>query len=197
MELVIASRNIHKIREFKAMLKEHPRLDILSLLDFPSYQPLKEGGATFEENACAKALHAAKSLQKLVLADDSGLVVPALNGAPGIYSARYAGENATDADNRKRLIHDMQQISESHRQGYFECWLAVANVEGLVKSVRGLSEGTILLQEKGSKGFGYDALFMKHEYSKSFGEMEEDLKNRISHRRKALDKLHTYLSSLV
>jgi len=196
MELVIASRNVHKIRELRSMLKEYTKLDILSLLDFPHYQPLPETALSFEENASQKAVHAAQNLNRWTLADDSGLVVPALQGAPGVRSARYAGDHATDAENRHKLLQDMRHILESQRQGYFECWIAIASPEGLKKSVRGLCEGTILSQEKGSRGFGYDPLFIKYEYGKSFAEIEETLKNRISHRRKALDKLHVFLSSL-
>lgn len=196
MELVIASRNLHKIREFRSMLKEYPHLDVLSLLDFPHYEPLPETGNSFEENAVQKSLHAAKTLNRWTLADDSGLVVPHLQGAPGVRSARYAGEKATDAENRHKLLKDMRDILEPQRQGYYECWIAVASPDRLKKTVRGLCEGTILSEERGSRGFGYDSLFIKYEYGKSFAEIEETLKNRISHRRKALDKLHVFLSSL-
>lgn len=196
MQLVIASRNVHKIRELRGMLKAYKFLDILSLLDFPHYIPLPETGKTLEENATQKALHAAKTLNRWTLADDTGLIVPALQGAPGVFSARYAGENATDPDNRKKLLTEMKDILEPHRQGYFECWLAIAAPQGLKKSVRGVCEGTILTEEKGGKGFGYDSLFVKYEYGKTFSELEENVKNRISHRRKALDKLHLLLESL-
>jgi len=196
MQLVIASHNMHKIRELRSMLKEYPQLDIHSLLDFPHYEPLPETGLTFEENAKTKAAHAAKTLKCWAIADDSGLVVPALQGAPGIYSARYAGEHATDAENRHKLLKDMRHLMEPQRQGFFECWISIASPEGVQKSVRGLCEGTILSEERGSRGFGYDPIFVKYEYGKSFAEIEETLKNRISHRRKALDKLHVFLSSL-
>lgn len=196
MQLVIASHNVHKIRELRAMLKAYKFLDILSLLDFPHYTPLPELGKTFEENAVQKAVHAAKTLHRWAIADDTGLVVPALQGAPGVFSARYAGEQATDTENRKKLLLEMQHIQDPHRQGYFECWIAIASPQGLRKCVRGVCEGTILSQERGGKGFGYDSLFVKYEYSKSFAELEEALKNRISHRRKALDKLHLIFESL-
>ncbi len=196
MQLVIASRNVHKIRELRAMLKSYKQLDVLSLLDFPNYNPLPENGKTFEENVIQKATHAAKILHRWVLADDTGLVVPALQGAPGVLSARFAGDTATDVENRKKLLQDMQPISDPHRQAYFECWLAIASPQGLQKCVRGVCEGTILHEEKGGKGFGYDSLFVKYEYGKSFSEIDETLKNRISHRRKALDKLHLFFESL-
>ena len=196
MELVIASKNVHKIRELRSMLKEYKQLDVLSLLDFPSYTPAVEDGASFEEIVCHKAVHAATTLNRMTLADDSGLIVPALQGAPGIYSSRYAGDLATDAENRHKLLKEMKEILEPNRQGYFECWIAVASPDGLKKCVRGLCEGMILDEEKGNYGFGYDPIFIKHEYGKSFAEIEENLKNRISHRRKAFDKLHVFLASL-
>ena len=196
MELVIASRNVHKIRELRSMLKEYAQLDVLSLLDFPNYKAPEENGLSFEEIVAQKAVHAAKELNRWALADDTGLVVPALQGAPGIHSARYAGEHASDAENRHKLLQQMKDILDPQRQGYFECWIAIASPQGVKKCVRGLCEGTILTKERGNRGFGYDPIFVKYEYGKSFAEIEEALKNRISHRRKALDKLHVFLSSL-
>ncbi len=197
MQIVIASHNVHKIREFRSILKPLVHLDVLSLIDFPSYHLPAETGSTLEENAVQKALHAAAALGKLVLADDSGLIVPALEGAPGTFSARYAGEDATDAENRKKLLQEMQHFQDSLRQAYFECWVALASPQGLKKVVRGLCEGMILDREKGSQGFGYDPLFIKHEYGKTFAEMDEATKNRISHRRKAFDKILPTLELLL
>ncbi|MBX3718282.1 MAG: RdgB/HAM1 family non-canonical purine NTP pyrophosphatase [Parachlamydiales bacterium] len=196
MELVIGSRNIHKIREFRAILKPFVKFDLLSLIDFPQYSPPSETGATFEENAITKAVHAATELQRWVIADDSGIVIPALNGAPGVYSRRYAGENATDKENRLKLLKEMKHLDDACRQGYFECWIALASPQGLKKCAKGVSEGTITQEEKGSLGFGYDPIFIKHEYGKTFAELEEDIKNRISHRRKALDKILPALEAL-
>lgn len=196
MELVIASRNIHKIRELRAMLKSLAHFDVLSLIDFPQYTPPHESGKTFEENAVIKAVHAAKELQRWVLADDSGIVIPALKGAPGIHSRRYAGDNASDKDNRIKLLREMSHIDEPFRQGYFECWIALASPDGLKKTARGISEGTITQEERGSFGFGYDPIFTKHEYGKTFAELDEEIKNRISHRRKALDKILPALEML-
>jgi XTP/dITP diphosphohydrolase len=197
MQLVIASRNVHKIREFRAILKVLTQLDVLSLIDFPHYTPPPETGSTFEENAILKAVDAARTLNCWAIADDSGLVVPALQGAPGVFSRRYAGEHSTDKDNRIKLLEQMRVIEEPFRQAYFECWIALAGPEGLKKCVKGISEGTITNAERGSLGFGYDSIFVKHEYGKTFAELEEDIKNRISHRRKALDKLIPVLDALV
>jgi XTP/dITP diphosphohydrolase len=196
VQLVIASQNVHKVREFRTMLKSLPQLDLLSLHDFPDYKPLPETGSSFEEIAIAKALHAAQTLQEWVIAEDSGLVVPALNGQPGIRSARFAGENATDLDNRKKLLEEIRHLLDDDRYAYYECCIALASPEGLQKYVRGTCEGKIALAEKGNNGFGYDSLFIKHEYNKTFAELEESIKNRVSHRRKALDKILPVLESL-
>lgn len=197
IELVIASKNVHKVRELRTLLKSYVSFDILSLSDFPNYVPPKEIGKTFEENANLKAEHAAKTLGRWVMADDSGLVVPALNGAPGIISARYAGNDATDLENRKKLLEEMLHLLDDDRQAFFECSIALASPEGIKKCVKGTCEGLLLMKDKGGGGFGYDPLFVKHGYSKTFAELGESVKNRISHRRKALDKLVASLESLM
>jgi len=196
VEILLATTNVHKIRELKEMLREVEITDVLTLRDFPNYHAPEETGHTFEENAILKATHAAESLNKLALSDDSGLIVPALNGRPGVFSARYAGNNSTDADNRKKLLAEMVNLIDEDRYAYFECVLALALPRGLIKSVNGVCEGEILDKERGNHGFGYDSLFVRHEYSKSFGEMEEALKNRISHRRKAFDKMVLSLAAI-
>lgn len=188
-EIVLATKNIHKIREFKEMLGKNFKFDILSLIDFPNYNPPEETGQTFKENATLKATHAAKTLNKWAIGDDSGLVVPALNGEPGVYSARYAGNNATDADNRKKLLANMEQLDGQNRNAYFECCLALASPDGLKKTVCATCEGEIVKKERGGSGFGYDPLFVKHDYNQTFAELQASVKNQISHRRKALDKL--------
>jgi XTP/dITP diphosphohydrolase len=197
MKLVIASRNVHKIREFRAILKKMGNFDLLSLIDFPHYLPLPETGRSFEENAILKAQHAASALGCWTLADDSGIVIPALQGAPGVHSRRYAGDHATDKENRQKLLKEMHHLQEANRQGYFECWIALASPQGLKKTAKGVSEGMILEEERGGLGFGYDSIFVKHEYGKTFAELEEEIKNRISHRRKALDKLLPVLKSIL
>jgi XTP/dITP diphosphohydrolase len=197
LELVIASTNMHKVRELRTLLKGLTRFDLLSLCDFPDYIPPEETGKTFEENASLKATHAAKALNQWVIADDSGLVVPALNGAPGVLSARYAGNDATDFENRKKLLDEMQHLMDEDRQAFFECSIALASPAGLKKCVKGTCEGVLLTKDKGGGGFGYDSLFVKHGYSKTFAELGESVKNRISHRRKALDKIILSLESLV
>lgn len=196
MEIVIATHNVHKIRELRAMLKENALIDFFSLNDFPEYLPPEETGKSFEENALLKATHAATHLNKLCLADDSGLVVPALSGRPGIYSARYAKEGATDRENRQKLLGELKGKNDLERSAYFECVLALAAPNGKNKTFKGHCEGLITTEERGKNGFGYDPLFMKHDYNHTFAELDESTKNRISHRRKAVDKFVLYLESL-
>jgi len=197
-QLVIASKNIHKIREIKTILNDLIfNVDILSLIDFPEYEPPEETGTSFEENAIEKATHAAKALNQWVISDDSGLVVPSLNGEPGVYSARYAGKDATDSDNRKKLLSKMDELSDKDRSAYFECCIALASPEGLKKCACAMCEGRIEVQEKGGEGFGYDPIFVKHDYNKTFSELKASLKNKISHRRKALDKIVLTIESII
>ena len=195
-EIVIASKNIHKIRELKELLYSFCDFDVLTLFDFPNYIAEEETGKSFKENAEKKALNAAKALNKWTLGEDSGLVVPALNNEPGIFSARYAGNNATDADNRKKLLAAMEDLDNEKRYAFFESCLALAAPEGLKKSVCANCEGKIIKKEKGGGGFGYDPIFIKNDYNKTFAELTPALKNQVSHRRKAFDKLLITLESL-
>lgn len=200
MKLLLATQNMHKIREFRSMFRMMFRMmkgvDVYTLIDFPAYSAPEEVGETFEANATAKALHAAQELSMLTVADDSGLVVPSLNNRPGVKSRRYASEDATDQENRAKLLAEMASFNEEQRHAYYECSLAVASPQGLIKTFHGRCEGMILPEPRGSAGFGYDPLFLKHDYDKTFGELDETTKNRISHRRKAFEKLTTLLESL-
>ncbi len=196
MELVLATSNVHKLREIRDMLRGIKHVEILSLMDFPKYVAPHETGATFEENAEIKAIHAAKELNRWVIADDSGLVVPAINGEPGVYSRRYSGEDATDKDNNNKLLAKMVGLSGLERAAYYECCMCVCSPEGKKKAVVGRCEGVITEAPRGGNGFGYDPLFLKHDHQKTFGELTEETKNRISHRRKALDKLAIIIESI-
>lgn len=195
MILLLATNNLHKSRELRAMLASIKRLDLVSLKNYPHYQEIPEDKSTFEENASCKAEHAAKTLNLWALADDSGLVVPALDGKPGVYSKRFAGNTGTDKENRKKLLDMMQGMEEEKRYAYFQCALAFASPQKLLKCVLATVEGHIAKEEKGGFGFGYDSLFIKHDYDKTFGELEESIKNRVSHRRKALDKILPVIES--
>lgn len=197
IELLLATHNLHKVREYRDMLEGIAGLDILSLHDFSHYEPPEETGSTFEENALLKAKHAADAFDKYVLADDSGLVVPALEGAPGVFSARYAGaDQRCDKKNRLKLLKEMSSFDNEQRSAYFECCIALVGPNGLQKSVRGICEGRITDKEIGGNGFGYDPLFIKNGYTKTFAQIDEATKNRISHRRKAFDKLLLTLEAL-
>ena len=129
--------------------------------------------------------------------DDSGLVVPALEDQPGVRSARYAGDTASDKENRVKLINALDPIPENERIGYYFCALAFASPDGIQMQVKGSCEGSLLSKPRGSQGFGYDPLFLKYDYNKTFAEIDEETKNRISHRRKALDKLTPALEKLL
>lgn len=196
MDLVIASLNLHKIRELKALLKPLKRFDILSLSQLTDISLPEEEGTSFQENASNKAIFAAKTLDKLVLADDTGLIVPAIQGKPGIFSKRYAGEQATDRENRQKLLQEMGHLQGEARLAFYECCLALASPEGLIKCVTATCEGLILQEERGRQGFGYDPIFIKRDYDKSFGEIAEHTKNRISHRSKAFEKLFVTLETI-
>jgi XTP/dITP diphosphohydrolase len=196
MELVIATTNRHKYREIRSLFS-YLQIEILSLSDFPNYIQPEETGITFEENAILKSTHAASALQKWVIADDSGLVVPALEGRPGVFSRRYAGDTATDLENRRKLLKEMTSLSEEGRSAYYECALALSNPQGLKKSVIATCEGSIGYGEKGSNGFGYDAIFIKHGYNLTFAQLDEMVKNQVSHRAKAYQKLLPLLETIV
>ncbi|WP_375793794.1 RdgB/HAM1 family non-canonical purine NTP pyrophosphatase [Chlamydia sp. 12-01] len=198
MKIVIASSHGYKIRETKTFLKQLGSFDIFSLTDFPNYHSPKEIGCLPEENALAKGLHAAKELNSWVIADDTMLMVPALNGLPGKLSATFAGTDACDKDHRKKLLQEMQSLeSIVDRSAYFECCIVLASPEGKFFKARGICEGYISNQEKGSSGFGYDSLFLKYDYKQTFAELSEDVKNQVSHRAKALQKLTPYLQDLL
>jgi XTP/dITP diphosphohydrolase len=196
MEIILASANLHKMREFRDMFKSLTHIELISLHQFSHYVTPEETGQTFRENAILKAEHAAKHLNKWVLADDSGLVVPALHGEPGVKSKRYAGPQATDVENRTKLLRAMEHLKAQERTAYFECCLALASPTGLKKCVEGICEGYIVKEPRGRYGFGYDPLFVKNDYEKTFAELDEAVKNRISHRRKAFERLLTFLETL-
>lgn len=205
IKVVLASHNLHKVREFRAMFKD-PKVaralgdhafDLLSLRDFADFVADEETGATFQEHAEQKAKKAAQRLNCIVLADDSGLVVPALQGAPGVRSARFAGAGGSDKECRRALLAAMSGLGAEQRYSFFECWLCLATPDGRSWTSSGICEGEILCSERGPGGFGYDPLFLRHEYAKTFGEMDESTKNRISHRRRALDRLLPYLVRLL
>lgn len=197
MKIVIASSHGYKIRETKTYLKQLGEFDIFSLLDFPQYSPPLETGDTTKENALIKGLHAAQHLKSWVIADDTMLVVPALQGLPGKFSATFAGEDAGEKANRKKLLQLMEHLEHDiDRSAYFSCCVTFVSPEGQYFTAQGTCEGYILDQERGCSGFGYDPLFIKHEYKQTFAELSETLKNQVSHRAKALRNLAPYIQNI-
>jgi XTP/dITP diphosphohydrolase len=184
--LVIATRNKGKTKEIKALLKDFP-VNIKNFDDFGPIPHLEEDGNTFDENAYKKASFAARILGLPALADDSGLIVEALDGAPGIHSARYAGENATDEQRYLKLLEDMKGIS--NRKAAFECVISIAVPTGPALTYEARCEGLITTEPAGSNGFGYDPVFFYPPYNKTFAQITGKEKNRISHRGKALAEL--------
>lgn len=195
MEIVLATHNLHKLLEFKDLFKSLNWIELISLHQFSDYIPSEETGKTFKENAILKAEHAAKTLNCLALADDSGLVVPALQGQPGVKSRRYAGPQATDKQNCDKLLASMHSFEDADRTAYYEICLALASPTELLKTVEARCEGRIIASPKGNKGFGYDPLFIKDGYNETFGELGS-IKNRLSHRYKAFERLRIFLEKL-
>jgi XTP/dITP diphosphohydrolase len=188
MDLVIATSNQHKLKEFKAILKGFP-LTILSLKDFPDIPAVVEDGKSFYENALKKALTVVRHTDKITVADDSGIEVDALDGKPGVYSARFAGEDATDEANNTKLLKELEGVSSDKRGACFKCVLVIAQPDGETAFVEGACRGTIIHEARGEYGFGYDPLFLVPEYDKTFSEITPEEKNKISHRARALEKL--------
>ncbi len=191
-EVVIATRNPGKFREIKAILSSLP-LKFLSLEDFPDLPEVVEDGATFAENAGKKARTIADFTGRLAIADDSGLVVDALQGRPGVFSSRYAGENATDRERCQKLLEEMASIPEGKRQARFMCAMAVALPRGRMEVVEGECRGRVTSAPRGKRGFGYDPIFFVPQFGKTMAELEPEEKNRISHRARALEKLKVLL----
>lgn len=192
IEVVIATRNSGKLREIRAILAPL-ELKILSLRDFPEIPEIIEDGQTFEENAVKKAAAVARQTGRMAIADDSGLAVDALQGRPGVFSSRYAGERATDAERYQKLLKEMTGTPQGKRGASFICAIAVASPKGKTESVEGQCRGEIAFAPKGSHGFGYDPVFYLPERGKTMAELEPEVKNRISHRAQALEKLKQVL----
>lgn len=184
-ELVLASRNKHKVEELQRLL-EGRNITVLTLSDFPGAPEVKEDGSTFAENARKKAKEIAAFTGKTVLADDSGLEVDALGGRPGVYSARFAGESASDAENNQKLLRLLAGVPAEKRTARFRCVIALATPDGIIETVEGSCQGWIGYEPRGSSGFGYDPLFVIDESGRTFAMLTREEKNRISHRGRAL-----------
>ncbi len=193
--VVLATRNPGKVRELTALLADLP-LEVKSLLDFPEVPPLAEEAATYAVNAVAKALAVARATGLIAVADDSGLDVDALEGEPGVHSSRWLGEGATDADRNAALLARLAGVPAERRTARFRAVVAVAHPDGSVRTFEGVVEGRIADRPAGGEGFGYDPIFLVSGEGRTMAELETALKNRISHRARAIRSAREYLETL-
>ena len=193
MQLIVASRNVHKTREIQQILGSE--FAVRDLRACPEISEIIESGTSFEENAKLKALAVSTKLPGLVIADDSGLEVDALGGAPGIHSARYAGTNATNTEKIDKLLEELARVgaAKDARRARFRCVLALARNGEVLGVFEGIVEGQIADQPRGSRGFGYDPIFVPKDFQRTFGELGPAEKNQLSHRARALKKLRAFL----
>ncbi len=194
VDLVIGTRNKKKLAEIRELLTDLD-FNVLSIDDFPNIPEIEEDGETFEENAKKKAVEVAQITKCLTLADDSGLEIDYLGGDPGIRSARFAGENATDEDRNRKVLALLEDAPKSERTARFKCSIAIVSPDVQVGIVTGVCEGEIALQPRGDAGFGYDPIFIVPAYGKTFAELGAEKKNQISHRALALKKAKELLQA--
>jgi XTP/dITP diphosphohydrolase len=197
-KLYLASSNAGKLAEFRALVEletQHPSISIESLPDIASLPEFDESAPTFAENAAGKALHYSRLFKGLIFADDSGLVVPALDGAPGVRSARYAGPNATNEDRIAKVLAELNGKSGENRRAHFVCAISLAQSGSVVAVVSGRVDGQILETPRGVGGFGYDPIFYVPERNQTFAELSQGGKNEMSHRGKAFRRLLAFLNS--
>ncbi len=193
MKLVIATKNTNKVREMRDRLCSVPDMEVLSLADFPEIPDIAEDGDSFTENAVIKALAVASFTGMTSLADDSGLVVDALDGAPGIYSARFGGPGLTDAERCELLLEKMAPVPDGRRCARFVCVMAVARPDAVLHTAEGICEGSIIHAMRGNQGFGYDPVFLVEGTDRTMAELSLEEKNRISHRARALEATVQFL----
>jgi len=195
MKILLASKNRGKVRELQELLAEED-IEVLSLLDLPAWEEVEETGDTFAANALLKARAAVARTGLISLADDSGLEVDALNGAPGVKSARFAGEPADDARNNEKLLRLLAEVPDAERTGRFRCTLALVTPQGEEFLTEGALEGRIMRHGRGSKGFGYDPLFFIPEIGRTMAELSTTQKNKLSHRAQAFRQAVPILKEL-
>ncbi len=194
--IVLASRNKKKTREVSEILAA-VGFSVIPVTDFPDIPEVEEDGQTFAENAAKKATQVARQLNQWVIGEDSGLIVDALNGAPGIYSARYSGADATDERNNARLIAELATISDDKRGAGYICSVALSNPQGKIRiACEGTCRGRILREANGEGGFGYDPYFLIPEYHLTFGQLSSVVKHRLSHRARAFAKFIPLLQNI-
>jgi XTP/dITP diphosphohydrolase len=195
-QVVLASRNRKKSGEIAELLAP-TGIVVVSVAEFSDVPEVVEDGRTFAENAAKKAVQTARHLDRWVIGEDSGLMVDALGGAPGIYSARYSGEHATDEQNNEKLLASLANVPEDHRGAAYVCHVALADPAGAVRlQVESTCRGRIAATPRGSNGFGYDPLFVVREYHRTFGELSSVVKRQISHRARAFAKFIPQLAAL-
>lgn len=194
--IIVATKNKGKAKEFESMFLPLG-FEVKTLLDYQEIDDIEETGTTFEENAKIKAEAVCKETGQVVIADDSGLMVDALEGAPGVYSARYAGLEKSDDANIDKVLSELEGVPDDERTARFYCALAVAIPSGRTFTVHGTCEGTILHERRGTHGFGYDPIFFVKELGKTMAELEPQQKNQISHRAKALKHLEDSINSII
>ena len=198
IKLLIATGNAGKAREIAAEMAPMPQIECVSLKDLPEVPECEETGETFEANAIQKAKYYADHFHCLTLADDSGLEVDALNGAPGIYSARYAGTPCDDQANNDKLVLELADVPSQTRTARFRCVMALVDGAGnFLGTTQGTIEGIIIDQPRGNNGFGYDPHFYLPDRGKTTAELNPEEKNKISHRGQATRAMHTLLESLI
>jgi len=193
IRLALASSNPGKLREYAELAVPGIQIELVS--DFGELPPYDESALTFAENAAGKALHYSRHASEVVLADDSGLVVPALGGAPGVHSARYAGADATDADRCAKLLRAMAAMEGDARRAHFVCVIAIARNGKAIAIVSDRADGTITNEPRGTRGFGYDPVFLFPQLRLTYAELSRDQKNLYSHRGKAFRKLVSFLGT--
>lgn len=194
LELVVATKNKKKLSEIRDLLKGL-KVEITSLADYPNSPRIIENGKTFQENARIKALKIARFTKKLTLGEDSGLEVDALAGAPGVRSSRFSGKNKSDIQNNLKLMHLLEGVPTVKRTAHYRCAVALADNKGLIFETEGSCSGRIGFEQKGSAGFGYDPLFVIPKYKKTFAELGERIKHKMSHRFRALKPLRKIIAS--
>jgi XTP/dITP diphosphohydrolase len=195
MKLLIATHNRGKLREFAEILNGLP-FELVTLDDVGITHDVEETGATLEENARRKALTYARQSGLLALADDSGLEVDALDGAPGVYSKRYAGEGKSDAERNAYVLERLRNVPHAERTARFRCVIVIANANGQTWTSEGTCEGEIAFEPRGTNGFGYDPIFIVHETNSRMAELPAEVKNRVSHRGRAAVGARTMLTHL-
>lgn len=197
LRLVIASRNPGKLREIRELLAEHG-VTVVGIDRFPDVPEVVEDGASFAENAAKKAVETARRLAEWTLGEDSGLEVDALEGAPGIFSARFSGPGATDDSNNAKLLAELTDVPDERRTARYMCNVAIADAQGTIRlQLEAACRGRITTVARGSNGFGYDPYFLIPEYHRTFGELSPSVKRHLSHRGRAFERLVPQLVRLL